>query len=67
MDKTYKKLAIENFKLSDDMCRGYKDYLLDELEKLEKIEQIYNKWYSNSKIPSFDCMEQIKEVLESEG
>ena len=62
MDKTYRELAIENFKLSDDMCRGYKDYLLAELEKLEKIEQIIEQY----QFYKFDGFLKIKEVLEQE-
>ena len=62
---TYREACIDYVKKTM-RCVGYRDYVVAELEKLEKIEQIYNKWYSNSKIPSFDCMEQIKEVLEQE-
>ena len=44
-------------------CVGYRDYVVAELEKLEKIEQIVNEWYDLSFIKT---AELIKEVLDKE-
>ena len=35
----YRELAIKALEESD-LCKGYRDYLLNELQKIEKIEKI---------------------------
>lgn len=60
----YKKMAIKYAKTHLD-CVGYRDYIVDELMKLEKIKQIINTKYE---IEDEDTLEYrinaIKEVLE---
>lgn len=61
---TYRECAIEHLK-QGNLCKGYIDYFLSEMEKLEKIEQIVDKW-NNDASHSFSDMCKIKGVLEQE-
>ena len=68
----YKQNAINHLKTHLD-CVGYRDYLVAELEKLDKIEQIMNasSYTENGKEYSY-CydndtrVKHIREVLENE-
>ena len=40
-NRNYRECAIEHLK-QGNLCKGYIDYVLDEMEKLEKIRQIVN-------------------------
>lgn len=63
----YRQNAINHLKTHLG-CVGYRDYLIAELEKLEKIEQVVNDW-SNGDIEGQDTIlafHLIKEVLEKE-
>lgn len=64
MSKTYRECAIEHLK-QVNLCKGYVDYILGEVEKLEKIEQIVEEWNNNAS-HSFSDMCQIKGVLDKE-
>lgn len=64
MSKTYRECAIEHLK-QGNLCKGYVDYIVGEVEKLEKIEQIVEEW-NNDASHSFNDMCQIKGVLEKE-
>ena len=55
----YRQNAINHLKTHLG-CVGYRDYLIAELEKLQKIEEIINTSNEDSDI----CLIQIKEVLE---
>lgn len=61
MDKTYREYAIEGLKQSD-LCKGYIDYILDELAKLEQVEQIVTAW-NNDASHSFEDMCKINGIL----
>lgn len=61
MDKTYRECAIEHLK-QGNLCKGYVDYILDEMAKLENIEQIVNKW-NNDASNSFSDMCKINGIL----
>lgn len=58
----YRQNAINHLKTHLG-CVGYRDYLVTELEKLEKIEQIVNE---EMQIMESDVLWKIKEVLEQE-
>ena len=60
----YRQNAINHLKTHLG-CVGYRDYLIAELEKLEKIEKIMNK-ESEGYIQNNPCLRKIKEVLENE-
>ena len=65
MDKTYREYAIEHLK-QGNLCKGYTDYILCEMAKLEQVEQIVNSrdgFFLYNNLPAF---QQIKEVLENE-
>lgn len=65
MSKTYRECAIEHLK-QGNLCKGYIDYILGEIDKLEKIEQIVNSrdgFYLYDNLPPF---QKIREVLEDE-
>ena len=65
MSKTYRECAIEHLK-QGNLCKGYVDYIVGEVEKLQKIEQIVNSrdgFYLYDNLPPF---QQIREVLEDE-
>ena len=64
MQLTYRERAIEHLK-QGNLCKGYIDYFLSEMEKLEKIEQIVDKW-NNDASHSFSDMCKIKGALEQE-
>lgn len=61
MSKTYRECAIEHLK-QGNLCKGYIDYILGEIEKIEKIEQIVNAW-NNDASHSFSDMCKINEIL----
>ena len=62
---TYRECAIEHLKTHLG-CVGYRDYLIAELEKLDKIEQIVNEWNDSitESEQDFDYLCKIGEVLE---
>ena len=65
MSKTYRECAIEHLK-QGNLCKGYIDYILGEMDKLEKIEQIV-KDHDNDRMPEdFWYIDKIREVLEDE-
>lgn len=64
MSKTYRECAIEHLK-QGNLCKGYVDYIIGEVEKLEKIEQIMNE-YRNGNDMEYDYLAKIREVLEKE-
>lgn len=65
MSKTYRECAIEHLK-QRNLCKGYIDYILGEIDKLEKIEQIINGSDDFIKRDADYRIAEIKEVLESE-
>ncbi len=64
MSKTYRECAIEHLK-QGNLCKGYVDYIVGEVEKLEKIEQIINE-YNNGDDMEYEYLARIREVLEQE-
>lgn len=65
MDKTYREYAIDYIK-NRQLCKGYVDYIVAQLNKMEKIEQIIDSrdgFYLYDNLPPF---QQIKKVLEQE-
>ena len=63
MDKTYREYAVEHLK-QGNLCKSYVDYIVGEMEKLEKIKQIVNEvqLYEDC----YRAIYKIKEVLEQE-
>lgn len=62
---TYREACIDYVKKTM-RCVGYRDYVVAELEKIEKIEQIIESrdgFYLYDNLPPF---QQIKEVIENE-
>ena len=57
----YRQNAI-NYLKTHLGCIGYRDYLVAEFEKLDKIEQIVNKW-NNDASHSFADMCKIKGIV----
>lgn len=57
----YRQNAINHLKTHLG-CVGYRDYLVTELEKLDRIEQIVNKW-NNDASNSFADMCKINGIL----
>lgn len=66
MDKTFRQYAIDYIK-NRRLCKGYVDYIVEQLNKLEQIESIVDAYTTdNSKEPMYDTedyMNSIKEVL----
>lgn len=62
MDKTYREYAIEHLK-QGNLCKGYVDYIVGEVEKLEKIEQIYRQWSEIGDNADCWAFKEIREVL----
>lgn len=55
MSKTYRECAIEHLK-QRNLCKGYIDYILGEMDKLEKVEQIIDSrdgFYLYDNLPPF--------------
>lgn len=68
MSKTYRECAIEHLK-QYNLCKGYIDYILGEIDKLEKIEQVIKEWNDNWQESQRDLwmyLADIKEILEKE-
>lgn len=61
MDKTYREYAIEHLK-QGNLCKGYADYILGEMAKLEQIEQILDAW-NNDASHSFSDMCKINGII----
>lgn len=59
MEKTFRQFAIDYIK-NRRLCKGYVDYIVSSLNKLEQIEQIINE--SNIYYP-LETVEQIREVI----
>lgn len=59
--KTYRELAIEYLK-QGNLCKGYVDYILGEMAKLEQIEKIVDAW-NNDASHSFEDMCKINGIL----
>lgn len=64
MSKTYRECAIEHLK-QRNLCKGYIDYILGEIDKLEKIKQIINE-YNNGDDMEYEYLDKIRGVLEQE-
>ena len=64
MDKTYREYAIEHLK-QGNLCKGYVDYILGEMTKLEQTELIVNAW-NNDASHSFSDMCKINEIIKRE-
>lgn len=61
MDKTYREYAIEHLK-QGNLCKGYIDYILGEMAKLEQVEGIVNAW-NNDASHSFSDMCKINGII----
>ena len=57
----YRENAIEHLKTHLG-CVGYRDYLITELEKLDKINHIVNEW-NNDASHSFEDMCKINKIF----
>lgn len=58
---TYREACIDYVKKTMP-CVGYRDYIVSELDKLERIEQIVNEW-NNDAGHSFSDMCKINGIL----
>ena len=69
MSRTYRECAIEHLK-QGNLCKGYVNYIVGEVEKLEKIEQIIDDWYNvpwgNTESVMQTTLIRIAEALEKE-
>ncbi len=69
MKKTFRQYAIDYIQ-NRHLCKGYVDYIVAQLNKLEQIESIVDAYVTdNPKEPMYDTedyMNSIKEVLEQE-
>ena len=61
MNKTFRQCAIDYIK-NRHLCKGYVDYIVSQLEKLEKIEQIIDDY----DLEAWEILEMIKEVLKND-
>lgn len=61
MEKTFRECAIDYIK-NRRLCKGYVDYIVSSLNKLEHIEQIANAW-NNDASHSFEDMCKINGIL----
>lgn len=61
MEKTFRECAIDYIK-NRRLCKGYVDYIVSSLNKLEHIEQIVNVW-NNDASHSFEDMCKINGIL----
>ena len=59
---SYRELAIQYLK-DNTLCKGYIDYLVGELEKLDKIEQFVNDSEKLGDFCSNAYIKYIREVL----
>lgn len=64
MKKTYRQSAIEHLK-QGNLCKGYVNYILGEMAKIEQIEQIIDAW-NNDASHSFEDMCKINEIIKQE-
>ena len=64
MKKTYRQCAIDYIQ-NRHLCKGYVDYIVSQLDKLDKIEQIVNKSYTEDEF--YYVVRDIKEVLEQDN
>ena len=64
MDKTYREYAIEHLK-QGNLCKGYTDYILGEMAKLEQTEQIVAD-YDGSAVSMITQFSEIQKVLKQE-
>lgn len=64
MKKTFRQCAIDYIQ-NRHLCKGYVDYIVSQLDKLDKIEQIVNKSYTEDEF--YYVVRDIKEVLEQEN
>lgn len=62
---TYREACIDYVKKTM-RCVGYRDYVVAELEKIEKIEQIFNEWTKCGDNADAWAYKQIREVLKNE-
>ena len=61
MNKTFRQYAI-NYIQNRHLCKGYVDYIVAELNKLDKIEQIIDDY----DLEAWEILEMIKEVLKND-
>ena len=61
MNKTFRQYAIDYIQ-NRHLCKGYVDYIVAELNKLDKIEQIVSEW-NNDASHSFSDMCKINGIL----
>lgn len=64
MKKTFRQCAIDYIK-NRRLCKGYVDYIVAQLNKLDKIEQIV-KEYDGSTLSMIKQFSEIQKVLEQE-
>lgn len=64
MSKTYRECAIEHLK-QGNLCKGYVDHIVGEVEKLQKIEQIIKRTEGTLELDNY-TVQQIKEILKKE-
>lgn len=64
MKKTFRQCAIDYIQ-NRHLCKGYVDYIVSQLDKLDKIEQIVNKSYTEDEF--YYVVRDIKEVLEQDN
>lgn len=65
MDKQQAKQILQNTGYIGNEVGVAFDVAIKSMDKLDKIEQIVNKWISLEERPNF-CMMEIREILEQE-
>ena len=61
MKKTYRQCAIDYIQ-NRHLCKGYVDYIVSQLQKLEQMEQIIERTEGTLGLDNY-TVQQIKEVL----
>jgi hypothetical protein len=61
MKKTFRQCAIDYIK-NRRLCKGYVDYIVSSLNKLERIEQIIERTEGTLGLDNY-TVQQIREVL----
>ena len=64
MKKTFRQCAIDYIQ-NRHLCKGFVDYIVAQLNKLDKIEKIVNEW-NNDASNSFRDMCKINEIIKKE-
>ena len=63
MEKTFRQCAIDYIK-NRHLCKGYVDYIVSQLDKLDKIEEIVNRELIAGKHDYQSCYQTFFEIAD---